>query len=79
MLLRGICGRNGVMKLHFQRTRTVYNYQDSKKIYFSNSDSKCCLFEKKVSSSINACQILKRNPIVTYGKNGVVVYVGKNR
>lgn len=79
MLLRGNCGRNDIMKLHLERTRTIYNYQDSKKIYFSNSASKCCLFEKKVPSSINVCQILKRNPIVTYGKTGVVIYVRKNR
>ena len=67
------------MKLRMQHSKTIYNYQDAKKIYFSNSTSKCCLFEKKSSSSISVCHLLSRNPIVVHNKTGLIVYTGKNR
>lgn len=67
------------MKLRMQRIKTYYNYYDSKKIYFSNNSSRCCLFEKKDLKDHHSCQLLSRNPIVTYSKTGVVIYSWKNR
>lgn len=67
------------MKLRVERTKTYYNYYDSKKIYFSNTSSHCCLFEKKDSITHHTCSLLSRNPIVTYSKTGLIIYSGKNR
>lgn len=67
------------MKLRLEHSKTVYSYQDAKKIYFSNSSSKCFLFEKKNDSSISVCNLLSRNPVVVHNKTGLVVYTGKNR
>lgn len=59
--------------------RTLYNYQAAKKIYFSNSSSKCYLFEKKETSSPCVCELLHRNTVVVDRKTGIVIYKGKNR
>lgn len=67
------------MKLRLQHSKTIYNYQSSKKIYFSNNSSKCYLFEKKESSAIQGCQLLLRDPVVIHSKTGLVVYSGKNK
>lgn len=60
-------------------SKTIYNYQDSKKIYFSNTASKYYLFEKKDFAPVYICQLLKRNPVVSYSKTGVVIQFEKNR
>ena len=61
-----------------KNNKTLYNYQNAKKIYLTQTSTKLLLIEKKEESSCMTISLMTRNTTISNKKNGMRIYP-KNR